>query len=194
VDNGSGRDGREGATSEGAFSGCGALAAFGAGPAGAAGGAEAQVTQKAMFRATATQGNVLAKEGVTRTVTAATGKETFIHTTSRAAFPHTAESAAVTIAESKTINLSTRGEVAHWGEGAYAYEGAIARSDEVLVQFSVPKGTAIERITIPGEKTIVRLVPAEGNVLQVVNPVTNLSAQQTKTAAEWIQQWVRPFQ
>ena len=116
-----------------------------------------------------------------------------MHTTSRAAFPHTSELAAVAIAETKTINLSTRGEVAHWGEGAYAYEGAIAAGDNVLVQFSVPKGTAVERITIPGQKTIVRLVPAEGNVLQVVSPVTNLSSQQAASAVEWLAQFVRPL-
>ena len=77
-----------------------------------------------------------------------------------------------------------------WGEGAYAYEGTLAgeTGTEVMVQFGVPKGTAIERILIPGERTIVRLVPAEGNILTIVNPVTNLSLAEAEAAIAWLKQ------
>src|SRR5690606_22758448 len=106
--------------------------------------------------------------GVNRTVSTATGKETFIHSTVRANPPYTAEGAAANIAETKSITLSSGGARGQWGEGVYAYEGTISSSTAGTfpkVQFSVPPGTAIERIAIPGRETIIRLVPAEGSTL-----------------------------
>ena len=154
----------------------------------AAAHAAAKLEQTALARAASTQGNVMNVPNVKRTITSATGEETFVHTTSRVPAPHTGESAAVNIAETKSINLSTRGEVAQWGEGAYAYEGKLPTTPTTTptVQFKVPKGTAIERIAVPGEQTIVRLVPPAGDTLTIVDPVLSLTKSQIKEAAEWL--------
>jgi hypothetical protein len=175
-----------GSTSQGGYGGCGTLAGLGGGP-GAGGGAalEASVAERALQRAVATRGNAQGIKDVTRTLESATGTETFTHTTMRAAAPRTQQSAAVEIVESKTLNLSPGGQHGHWGEGAYAYEGAVA-TEAAAVQFSVPPGTAIERITMAGEQTIVRLVPAEGNALAIVNPVHNLTSAEVTDALELI--------
>jgi RHS repeat-associated protein len=173
-------------TSEGGPRGCGTIVAVvGGGLPSASGAAGA-----ALARAEATQMNVLEVQGVSRTISAASGEETFIHTTMRASLPQTPQTAAVDIAETQSLTLSPGGQVGQWGEGAYAYEGTLAgeTGTEVMVQFGVPKGTAIERILIPGERTIVRLVPAEGNILTIVNPVTNLSLAEAEAAIAWLKQ------
>jgi RHS repeat-associated protein len=128
------------------------------------------VTQAALKRAISTQSNVQNVKGVTRTVTPATGKERFSHTTASSRDP---DLAAAQIIESKGINMSKEGRYGQWGEGAYAYEKKIGPG-ATQVEFSVPKGTAVERIQVPGKETIIRLVPAEGNVVKIVNPTTNL--------------------
>jgi hypothetical protein len=51
----------------------------------------------------------------------------------------------------------------------------------------VPKGTAIERIAIPGEPTIIRLVPAAGNTVTIMDPVTNLRPEVAKEAIRWLE-------
>ncbi len=173
-----------GSTSEGGFSGCGGIAGLGGGAIRTG----AEKVGAALLRAEATQMNVLEVQGVSRTITAATGEETFVHTTMRASGAHTSQSAAVNIAEKNAINLSPGGQVGQWGEGAYAFEGTLAgeSGSQTMVQFGVPKGTAIERIAIPGERTIVRIVPAEGNALSITSPVTNLSEAEMKAATEWL--------
>ncbi|MCH8877933.1 MAG: toxin [Chloroflexi bacterium] len=146
----------------------------------------------AVARATATQSNAQGVADVTRTITKATGKETFVHTTSRAHLPFTAESAAVKIEATQSINLSPGGGVGQWGEGVYAYEGtleSVGAASRIKVQFSVPPGTAIESITVPGSEAIIRLVPAEGATLQVVNPVTNLTEAQIAEGFDWLKRY-----
>jgi hypothetical protein len=128
-------------------------------------------------------------QGVTRTVTTATGQETFVHTTMRAQGAHTAESAAVNIAEKQSINLSPGGQSGQWGEGVYAYQGklpATGGNAPPTVQFQVPKGTAIEKIVVPGQEPIIRLLPPQGNKLPIVNPTTNLSAADYSQAKAWL--------
>ena len=146
--------------------------------------------EQSLARATATQINYKEIEGVTRTLTTATGDETFIHTTANVSMPHTAESAAVNIVETRSLNLSTPGPSGQWGEGGYAYEGTLGADTAAgalpKVQFSVPKGTAIETITVPGKTPIIRLVPPQGNTLPLVNPVSNLSAADAAAGAEWL--------
>lgn len=140
--------------------------------------AEAAAAAEARALATAMHSRDVA--GVTRTITAATGEEVFVHTTLRAPGLHTPESAALNIQETMSINLSPGGISGVWGEGVYAYEGGVAAAEgsAPVVRFSVPAGTAIERIVIPGERTVIRLVPAEGNSLSIANVSLNLSAAQ----------------
>jgi len=173
-----------------------ALIAVGAQANAAAAEANALRTaeQTSIARAKATQINAQNVQEVTRTITPATGEETFIHTTVRTQGVHTPESAAINIAETKSMNLSPSGAVGQWGEGAYAYEGALppGPSTQPQVQFSVPKGTAIERIQIPGQETIIRLVPPSGNTLTITNPIVGLSPAEYKAAADWLNQ-IRRF-
>jgi len=140
----------------------------------------------ALARAQATQANARNVQGVKRTISAATGNETFVHTTVRADAPHTPASAALNIVESKQMNLSGGGARGQWGEGVYAYEGSLptAPTDKIQVQFNVPKGTAIERIEIPNQKPIVRLVPPKGDTLTILNPIQNLTPDEVKEATE----------
>lgn len=143
----------------------------------------------ALLRAETTQMNAQNVQGVTRTVTTATGQETFVHTTMRAQGAHTAESAAVNIAEKQSINLSPGGQSGQWGEGVYAYQGklpATGGNAPPTVQFQVPKGTAIEKIVVPGQEPIIRLLPPQGNTLPIVNPTTNLSAADYSQAKAWL--------
>jgi RHS repeat-associated protein len=144
--------------------------------------------EAAVSRATATQRNSIGAEYSSREISIATGKETFVHSTTRANAPYTAEGAAVNIERTESINLSSGGQRAQWGEGVYAYEGVIESVNitSPKVQFSVSPGTAIERITIAGKETIVRLVPSEGIALKVVNPISDLSKKQFAEALDWI--------
>jgi hypothetical protein len=48
----------------------------------------------------------------------------------------------------------------------------------------VPKGTAVERIEIPNQRPIVRLVPPKGDTLTIVNPIQNLTPEEVKEATE----------
>ncbi len=148
--------------------------------------AERAAAAAAIARAGATQRNVLDVPNATRTTTSATGKETFVHTTNSSVVP---DVAAVSIVDAKKLNMSPGGQYGQWGQGAYAYEGTLATEQGkiTMVQFSVPAGTAIERIAIPGQRTIVRLVPAEGAAVPVVNPVTNLSEEALKKASVWFE-------
>jgi RHS repeat-associated protein len=144
----------------------------------------AEYAEAALARATATAANLRQVAGVTRTVAVATGEEMFVHTTASAAGP---EAAALNIQETTAIRLSTSPTSAHWGPGVYAYEGRLpAQSGFTQVQFRVPPGTAIERIAIPGQRTIVRLVPASGDVLGVTEVVTNLSPAEVAEAVRWL--------
>jgi hypothetical protein len=156
--------------------------------AAAAANAERATEAAALSRAEAIQANARNVQGVKRTISPATGNETFVHTTTRANLPHTPGSAAVNIVESKSINLSGGGARGQWGEGVYAYEGSLPNkpTSRVQVQFSVPKGTAVERIEIPNKTTIVRLVPATGDTLTIVNPIQNLTPEEFKGATEWL--------
>jgi hypothetical protein len=159
---------------------------------GEAGGGPATIASRAeeaaVARAEATQLNARNVQGVKRTISPATGNETFVHTTMRADAPQSPGSAALNISESMRINLSPGGARGQWGQGVYAYERSLpaagSPTDMVQVQFSVPKGTAIERIEIPNKPTVVRLVPPEGDTLTIVNPITNLSAEEVQEAAK----------
>ena len=144
--------------------------------------------EAAVSRAESTGMNVSGSRDVSRTMSVATGEETFIHTTIRAASPQTSASAAVNIVDTKSINMSPGGITGQWGPGAYAYEGTIAGTTQrSVVQFKVPAGTAVERITLPGSQPIVRLVPPSGNALPVVDPATNLSRDELTAGFGWQQ-------
>lgn len=149
---------------------------------------------RALARAEVTAMNSRGVVGVTRTTTVATGEETFVHTTARAPGLHTPQSAAVNIKTSNSINLTRGGMDGQYGEGVYAYEGTLtteSSSSLTLVEFKVPAGTAIERITVPSqERAIIRLVPAEGKTLNIVNPATNLTAAEYEEASK-LQQMIR---
>ena len=83
---------------------------------------------------------------LTRTVTTATGEETFHHFTVSAVPPRTPQSAAVNIVQGKSLTASPGGENGQWGFGGYAYEGPLPAGTPG-VQFRVPSGTGLERIT-----------------------------------------------
>jgi RHS repeat-associated protein len=147
------------------------------------GAAPAAGAQAALSRAESSALNARNVPGISREVSIATGEETFIHTTFNVPLPYTPEAAAVRIVQSKSIKLSPPGLSGQYGQGAYAYEGVI-ESSLPQVQFRVPPGTAIERIAIPGERTIIRLLPAEGNTLPIVDPVTNVTGEALSEARE----------
>jgi RHS repeat-associated protein len=165
------------------------VTAFGLGIAGynvAAPGVPKAGNNPALTRAYETQGNSRGVDEnlLTRTITAATGEETFNHTTVSAVPPRTPQSAAVSIVQGKSLNVSPGGQNGQWGEGAYAYEGpmSVGPNASPQVQFRVPAGTGIERIQQPGQAPIVRLVPSSGTSVPLVDPQHNLSADEAAEA------------
>lgn len=122
----------------------------------------------------------------TRTVTTATGEETFHHFTVSAVPPRTPQTAAVSIVQGKSLAASRGGENGQWGFGGYAYEGPLPAGTPG-VQFRVPSGTGLERIHLPGDKPIIRLVPATGDAVPLVDPTHNLSPDDVAEAQRWLE-------
>ena len=119
-------------------------------------------------------------------MTTATGEETFHHFTVSAVPPRTPQSAAVNIVQGKSLTASPGGENGQWGFGGYAYEGPLPAGTPG-VQFKVPSGTAIERIHLPEAAPIIRLVPAKGNTVPLVDPTHNLSPDDVSEAQQLLE-------
>jgi RHS repeat-associated protein len=127
------------------------------------GSASNRVAASAIARAEATQLNARSVQGVTRSLTSATEGQTFTHTPGAGSRLGPGVSGAKIEAQG-ALRLSPGGETGQWGEGAYAYHGPVADNPGgPSLQFAVPPQTAVETVTIPGQKPIVRLVPPPGN-------------------------------
>jgi RHS repeat-associated protein len=143
------------------------------GTAAARGAASEAAAQQAADRAAASRLNVQGREGIGREIEPA-GDRVFRHSTMRSQMGPGV--AAEQIRLGGAGHSSPGGQVGQWGEGFYAYEGPIPQgSSAPQLEFRVPPETAAERITIPGQDPIIRLVPPAGRDVPVRIIGSNIS-------------------
>jgi hypothetical protein len=125
----------------------------------------------ALKRLLETQYNVLG-QNITRSARVLTEPEVFRHTIRN--FPQEVIHARI---EKEGLAISTGGSSAQYGPGAYAYGKAGPRGG-VYIDIEVPRGVAVETITVNGQTPFYRLLPATGERVPVRIIGTNLTKEQ----------------
>jgi RHS repeat-associated protein len=128
-------------------------------------GQGARLAADAQRRAVATQMAVQATEEVSRSVAASSEGQTFTHAVAwRDPGPLGPAVTGARVEAQSALRVTPGGSRGQWGEGAYAFEGALPESAPPgTFQFEVPQGTAVETIQRPAGAPIIRLVPPPGH-------------------------------